>query len=760
MRLPARSAIAGLLLLVACSNPERQKNAHLERGRGYLDAGKTEEALLEFRNVVQLDARDPRGRFQLALALLNKGDPASQREAQHHLHIVVQEKPDHLEAHLKLSEIALTADEKAKAREHAAAALRLAPNDPPAQLMQGRVLLSLRQHREAVAVLRKAVAADESSADARVYLARALALRQQRDAAKKELDRALSLDGKSSTVFFAIGDFHFSQSENEAAENAYRQALKLAPDSAAIRMRLSGLLRSQGKWREAAKLFEESARAKPSDPTPHIALGTLYADQGEFDRATKHLRQALELDPDSMRALDRLLEVELRRGNVQGVEKEVQKLLDQNAQHPMGQYYQARLALDRREYEDAIGQLRQLAKQHPDLGAVHLTLGQALAAAGDRQGATRALQQATSVEAVAAEAFLALAKLHLAENAANLAVLEARQALDRRPGYLPALVVHAEALTRSKRFSEARDVLVEATNERPKDPALSLALGRLARLQKKPAKALAHFDQALQLEPKFEPALREITKTYLSQGKHDEARQRVEQQLKAVPDSTGYQTLLGQALQAGGKLPQAEAAYEKAMRSSKLASNAYAKLAALYLKQKREKEAIERYTAELAENPKQIGPNVIVGILSHVTGDPARAKAHYEAALALNPREAISANNLAGLLSVEGKDLDRALKLAESAYRERPGDASVLDTIGWIYYQKKNFRQAASLLNTAHRLQPRDPVLAFHYGMALAQLPDHRAEARTILQRLLEKTPDYPDATQAKATLEKLKPVE
>jgi tetratricopeptide (TPR) repeat protein len=143
-------------------------------------------------------------------------------------------------------------------------------------------------------------------------------------------------------------------------------------------------------------------------------------------------------------------------------------------------------------------------------------------------------------------------------------------------------------------------------------------------------------------------------------------------------------------------------------------------------------------------------------MLWHAQGETQEARKHYQAALRLNPRAGLAANNLADILAGEGRELDRALKLAVQAYRERPGDASVLDTIGWLHYRKKNYGQAASLLATAHRLRPRDPVIAFHYGMALAATKGRQTDAKRVLEQLLERSPNFPDASRIRQTIEKL----
>ena len=47
--------LAVAVFLAGCSNPEKAKAEHVERGEAYLKESKFQEASLEFRNAIQLD---------------------------------------------------------------------------------------------------------------------------------------------------------------------------------------------------------------------------------------------------------------------------------------------------------------------------------------------------------------------------------------------------------------------------------------------------------------------------------------------------------------------------------------------------------------------------------------------------------------------------------------------------------------------------------------------------------------------------------
>ena len=72
---------------------------------------------------------------------------------------------------------------------------------------------------------------------------------------------------------------------------------------------------------------------------------------------------------------------------------------------------------------------------------------------------------------------------------------------------------------------------------------------------------------------------------------------------------------------------------------------------------------------------------MLAGTIHERRGDIAKAREFYEKALALDPRFAPAANNLAWLLSEHGGDKDRALALAQTAKELVPEAPHVSDTL-------------------------------------------------------------------------------
>lgn len=114
------------------------------------------------------------------------------------------------------------------------------------------------------------------------------------------------------------------------------------------------------------------------------------------------------------------------------------------------------------------------------------------------------------------------------------------------------------------------------------------------------------------------------------------------------------------------------------------------------------------------------------------TGREEASLAVYRAALRYNPEHAWSSNDLGYFLVERGEDMAEAERLLEQAYRLRPDEASIVDSLGWLRYRQGRFEDwqdddgtrhegAISLLRRATQLPSgvENQTLHDHLGDAL-----------------------------------------
>jgi Tfp pilus assembly protein PilF len=99
-------------------------------------------------------------------------------------------------------------------------------------------------------------------------------------------------------------------------------------------------------------------------------------------------------------------------------------------------------------------------------------------------------------------------------------------------------------------------------------------------------------------------------------------------------------------------------------------------------------------------------------------GDDAEALDVYRKINSLRPELNSVMNNYAWLLAKNPATLDQALEFAQKAVKEHPLKPEIQDTMGWIYYQKKDYEKALQHLERAALFDPLNPTIRYHRGMS------------------------------------------
>jgi tetratricopeptide (TPR) repeat protein len=141
-------------------------------------------------------------------------------------------------------------------------------------------------------------------------------------------------------------------------------------------------------------------------------------------------------------------------------------------------------------------------------------------------------------------------------------------------------------------------------------------------------------------------------------------------------------------------------------------------LAKLYLVMGDNDKAIEEYKKAAALDPKDASVHLSIGNIYTRQGKNDEALAEYKQVLTLAPDSPIGYNELAYNYAESETNLDKGLEYALKAAELAPKDASILDTLGWVYFKKGNFKEAIEYMKSAVELRPNSPTIRYHLGMA------------------------------------------
>lgn len=131
-----------------------------------------------------------------------------------------------------------------------------------------------------------------------------------------------------------------------------------------------------------------------------------------------------------------------------------------------------------------------------------------------------------------------------------------------------------------------------------------------------------------------------------------------------------------------------------------------------------------------------------------------KAKQVYRQVIEIDPENATALNNYGYLLAELGERLDEAEKMIRKALKLRPNEPAFWDSLGWVYFQRGEYKEALRWVEKAVKAQPYDAELRYHLGMIYWRLGE-KEKALRELREAVKINPRHPQAIEALEQLER-----
>ncbi len=141
------------------------------------------------------------------------------------------------------------------------------------------------------------------------------------------------------------------------------------------------------------------------------------------------------------------------------------------------------------------------------------------------------------------------------------------------------------------------------------------------------------------------------------------------------------------------------------------------------------------------------------GITNHALDDWDDAEADFRAALALNPDQPQVLNYLGYSMVERNINMEEALTMIETAVAAEPQNGAIVDSLGWVLFQRGDYDAAVGHLEDAAALVPVDPIVNDHLGDAFWAV-GRFVEARFQWNRAMSFDPTEEDAARIRRKLE------
>jgi putative PEP-CTERM system TPR-repeat lipoprotein len=465
--------------------------------------GNVSLATIQFKNALRIDPGNGTLRAQLALALLEGSDPVSaEREAR-------------------------------QARLDGAKDQDVVP-----VLLQA--MLVHREYADILAQFPDPAPTDKSKLALAILRSRAESLQSTGDGPGATLaaDRSLAIQRDASGLMLRAR-IALLQNQSDAAMSFINQALAMTPNNSAALMMKASVMRAKDP-KGALALVSSIVQAHPDDVNAIIARAELLIDAGQNDEAGKTIdtliakapnlpianfykavllgmakkyqdgwRIAQSLPPEFVQSSERVVvAVAMLAANAGNNESANSLLTTYLGQHNEALEPRIRLAALRLRMNNPAYALEVLK---PVMDSQNPAVLQLISAAyAQAKQPDRALEYMRKAKAAGSKNPIIASELAIQDLTANNTAQGMQQVMDllkQQPGQINTAAAAVSVLIRQKKFAEAQSIVDQVDKANPKSPVPPLLRAQIQFFQNKIDASLPFFNQSLQRDPHFLPAL-------------------------------------------------------------------------------------------------------------------------------------------------------------------------------------------------------------------------------------------------------------
>jgi tetratricopeptide (TPR) repeat protein len=371
----------------------------------------------------------------------------------------------------------------------------------------------------------------------------------------------------------------------------------------------------------------------------------------------------------------------------------------------------------------------------PDNARAFITLGDALAAKGEHQGATEAFQRALLLQPQDAILHAKLGEVLSELKRFDEAAVAYRHAIILDPDFARGYRNLAWVLQRRNQFDDALAACGQAMLLQPDNIDNHIVMGDVLLTLDRIEEAVDIYHQAFALSPDNLGLFCHVGVAL----QHHSKKKGISQVLPASEDIKSAESLGGTA---SWLLEEAVQAYRQAAALNSHDPSIFNNLAACLRELGRSDEAIEACQRAIALKPNNVSAHINLGVIHESRGDSEAAAASYRRALAIDPNHGRAYSNLAIAMSNLGR-FDEALTACQRALAFEPRDASVHINLGVIYGRLDNSEAAAAAYRGAIAVDPQSAKAYTNLSVALGNL-GRIDEAVAASRRAIEISPEDP----------------
>jgi tetratricopeptide (TPR) repeat protein len=767
-----------LACLMACGNSSVVHEKYIATGDKYYRKGMFREAALLYRTAINKDPRDGDAYLRQARAALKLGLVPDAAAASQHAVALLKEGPDRMEARailagLYLSTLELVRFEKRTADETARLAremIRLDPNSYDGYRIRGQLAgldaahlaksfpaQATKRLEEATSDLKTADSIRPFQTEIMVSLARCLWASDKPDEAEEMLLMAIGQHYDLAPAYSELCHIYAGTGRPEAGVGILKLAIANNPKQYSFLVELAGYYRSIGVRAEMTKTLEALKSHAADFPSAYQVAGDMYLGASDFRQAIREYEQGIAASPARRAEYRRLMVNALLTGNRrEEAEALNDSILKENPDDAHALAMRGGFRLEKGAVDQAISELDSLLHEAPSNYLAHFNMGRAVLLKGRLDEARFQFSESVRWAPNFIPARIALADAQLAAREYGNAVFSAEDTLSQDARNSRAMLIRAIGLRQLNKRKEAREQLMSLLQLYPRYDGGWLELGTLDAREGRLKEAELEYRASYEINPDNPAGLVAVARLRLSSHKPDEALGILESEIEKYPGRADLRVALADFEIEAGQTDYALAEYESLLKTLGGNPRAVGEIQLRMGECYRKAGDLQSAVAHLQQARQALPDNARVllnlGVVSGMLGKQDDAIRFYEASLKINGEDAVVLNNVAYFMAEHGKDLDRALTLAQQARLRMPHELAFADTVAVIYLRMNRVDNALEVLEDVVDKKPTEAVFRLHLAEAFLKKGEPR-KARKELEAALANQPSAENAARIKVLL-------
>jgi len=701
-----------LLELLARTDQKNSKALHMLAAIE-LKGGNSDKALEIYRKIQMNNTSDLNAVYKTGLIYLERRELEKAGKIADDL---TKAYPKRAEGHRLKGLVSFFSKNYAEALTNLQASVKIGPT-PEAIYFIGLSYYNRGELESALSQFRVILDRLPTSRQARIMTATTLLAQKRIDDAISELQKQLQQDERDAVAHNLLGSAYMAKGMFDDGMRELKIATKIDPKIVDAYVKRGAFYFSRGKVSEGEIELASAVQAAPDALNSRMILASYHARTGNIDKSLSVLKAGLAGNKSDAALLNGIATLLFSQNKKEEALLNLQKAKEVDPALPATYQNIANYYAAAGRYDKAIDEYASFLRIEPQNFKVMLNLAALYELTGNDAQAVAYYKKA--METRQPTAYLAQAYYHLKRKDTNraLKVLEEASKIDSRN--VAVLEMRGRVLVSTKKYKEAVRVFeeIETLNT---DAGISLKISTYLAM-KDIDKAVTQAHRLVQKYPRSARGYMVLASIYENQKDLSRAINEMRTGINQEPDNVQALIYLGKLFEAKKEYGEAMASYESAIRKNPDFLPAFFSKAVLLEGMGKKNEAIKKYR-ELVDKSDQYLPAL---------------------------------NNLAYLYADGYGSKEDALRLAMTAYKLEPGNAGVMDTLGYALLKNNRKEEAKKILEKAVNLLPANPTVAYHLALAYKESGD-KVNALAMLNKAVTQG-DFPEAKLAASLLTELK---